>query len=92
VPPAPAAPRVCAHPTGTITRVAAEALNHEPSLVARSLALGRTGTVSLVAWDRLWALVNGERSGHNVHVQPRLVVRDSTGRSSVQGIDPPAGA
>ncbi|MBE1490003.1 LacI family DNA-binding transcriptional regulator [Plantactinospora soyae] len=32
-------------------RAAAEALNYEPSLVARSLALGRTSTVSLIVPD-----------------------------------------
>lgn len=31
------------------------------------------------AWDRLWALLNGEPSGHGVHFQPRLLVRASTG-------------
>ncbi|MEV4759106.1 LacI family DNA-binding transcriptional regulator [Micromonospora sp. NPDC049559] len=31
------------------------------------------------AWDRLWALMSGEPPGHNVHFQPRLIVRDSTG-------------
>lgn len=31
------------------------------------------------AWDRLWALLNGEPPGHGVHFQPRLLVRASTG-------------
>ncbi len=31
------------------------------------------------AWARLWALLNGEPGGYNVHFQPRLIVRDSTG-------------
>jgi LacI family transcriptional regulator, galactose operon repressor len=31
------------------------------------------------AWDRLWALMSGEPIGHDVHFQPRLVVRESTG-------------
>lgn len=31
------------------------------------------------AWGRLWALMNGEPGGHNVHFQPRLLIRDSTG-------------
>jgi len=31
------------------------------------------------AWDRLWALMNGESPGHNVHFQPRLLIRESTG-------------
>lgn len=35
--------------------------------------------LSSQAWDRLWALMSGEPIGHNVHFQPRLVVRESTG-------------
>ncbi len=31
------------------------------------------------AWERLWALMNGDTAGHNVRFQPRLLVRDSTG-------------
>ncbi|MGP4099719.1 LacI family DNA-binding transcriptional regulator [Nonomuraea sp. KM90] len=31
------------------------------------------------AWERLWALMNGESGGYNVRYQPRLLVRDSTG-------------
>ncbi|WP_422769140.1 LacI family DNA-binding transcriptional regulator [Plantactinospora sp. WMMC1484] len=31
------------------------------------------------AWERLWALMNGGPAGHNVHFQPRLLVRESTG-------------
>ncbi|MEO3924760.1 LacI family DNA-binding transcriptional regulator [Micromonosporaceae bacterium B7E4] len=31
------------------------------------------------AWDRLWALLGGGPAGHDVHFQPRLLVRDSTG-------------
>lgn len=31
------------------------------------------------AWGRLWAVMNGEPAGHNVHFQPRLQVRESTG-------------
>ncbi|MEO3794676.1 LacI family DNA-binding transcriptional regulator [Nonomuraea sp. B10E15] len=31
------------------------------------------------AWDRLWALMNGESGGYNVRFQPRLLIRDSTG-------------
>ncbi|MFC6081744.1 LacI family DNA-binding transcriptional regulator [Sphaerisporangium aureirubrum] len=31
------------------------------------------------AWGRLWGLMNGEPGGHNVHFQPRLLVRESTG-------------
>jgi LacI family transcriptional regulator len=30
------------------------------------------------AWERLWALMNGDTAGHNVRFQPRLLVRDST--------------
>lgn len=31
------------------------------------------------AWGRLWAVMNGDLAGHNVHFQPRLQVRESTG-------------
>ncbi|PZG13042.1 LacI family DNA-binding transcriptional regulator [Nonomuraea aridisoli] len=31
------------------------------------------------AWERLWALMNGEGGGYNVRYQPRLLVRGSTG-------------
>ncbi|MEV0387091.1 LacI family DNA-binding transcriptional regulator [Nonomuraea sp. NPDC050643] len=31
------------------------------------------------AWERLWALMNGESGGYNVRFQPRLLVRGSTG-------------
>lgn len=32
-----------------------------------------------LAWERLWAVMNGETGGYNVRFQPRLLVRDSTG-------------
>ncbi|WP_207757020.1 LacI family DNA-binding transcriptional regulator [Nonomuraea cypriaca] len=31
------------------------------------------------AWERLWALMNGESGGYNARFRPRLLVRDSTG-------------
>jgi LacI family transcriptional regulator len=37
------------------------------------------------AWDRLWALMTGGPVGHNVHFQPRLQVRESTGPAPVRG-------
>lgn len=33
-----------------------------------------------LAWQRLWAMLNGEKPEHNVVFRPRLVARSSTGR------------
>lgn len=34
-----------------------------------------------LAWQRLWAMLNGEKPEHNVVFRPRLVARSSTGRA-----------
>jgi LacI family transcriptional regulator len=47
-----------------------------PALTTASIPRNELGRQ---AWDRLWALMNGEPPGHNVRFQPRLVIRESTG-------------
>ncbi|WP_228011341.1 LacI family DNA-binding transcriptional regulator [Nonomuraea phyllanthi] len=46
-----------------------------PPLTTASIPKNELGAQ---AWQRLWALMNGEGGGYDVRYQPRLLIRDST--------------